>query len=398
MTDTEVEYWIWLALAFSPGSPKPCRLAEALGGAKAVYEADGAALAASGVCTAHDLSLLRPHGLEQAQRIVEHCLARGYGICTFADPDYPPLLKEIHAPPAVLYVHGRLPGAEEPCIAMVGTRQVTDYGAAAAERLAMGLAHVGVGVVSGMAAGVDTHAHYGALKGDGRTYAVLGCGLDVLYPASNRELSRRIVQSGAVLSEYPPKTGPSRHHFPVRNRIIAGLSSGTVVVEAGQKSGSLITAGQALETGRDVFAVPGSIFSPMSEGTNQLLREGAKPACRVADILEEYPALVSRALSEPDVPRQQIFSPITSRQVPTPERPQGAAPLVTAPPMRQQVAGLDAQQRAVLDLLDATPCHVDELAVRANLPPGQVLAVLTVLEIQGLARSEPGRRFCAVNV
>lgn len=404
MTDTEVEYWIWLALAFSPGSPKPCRLAEALNGAKAVYEADEAALAASGVCTAHDLALLRPHGLEQTQRIVEHCLAREYGICTFADPSYPALLKEIHAPPAVLYVLGRLPTPEMHCIAMVGTRQVTDYGAAVAERLAMGLAHVGIGVVSGMAAGVDTHAHKGAIKGSGKTYAVLGCGLDTVYPASNRQLYRLIAQNGAVLSEYPPKAGPDRHHFPVRNRIIAGLSVGTVVVEAGRKSGSLITAGQALEMGRDVFAVPGSIFSPMSEGTNQLLREGAKPACGVADILEEYPALVVQTLSaETDAaPVRQTFAQTTSR-LHTPQaepRADIAKPAVPAEsqsvPDSRPIPGLDEVQRAVLELLDGSPRHVDELAVRANLPPAQVLAVLTVLEIQGLARSQPGRRFCAV--
>ncbi len=388
---TDVEYWIWLAQAFSPGSPKPRALAEALGGARAVYEADEAALAASGVCTAHDLALLRPHGLEQAQRVVERCLARGYGICTFADEDYPALLREIHAPPAVLYVLGRLPPAGMLCIAMVGARQVTDYGAAAAERLAMGLANAGVGVVSGLAAGADTHAHKGALKGGGKTYAVLGCGLDTVYPASNRELYRLVSKNGAVLSEFPPDAGPDRHHFPIRNRIIAGLCAGTVVVEAGRRSGSLITAGQALEMGRDVFAVPGSIFSPMSEGTNQLLKEGAKPACGVADLLEEYPAALARIL--PAEPAQQtLFAPAERPAASRPEPAPAFSPARTPP--KRSVQGLDEVQRAVLALLDASPRHVDELAVRANLPPGQVLAVLTVLEIQGLARSEPGRRFC----
>ncbi|MFT9055929.1 MAG: DNA-processing protein DprA [Ethanoligenens sp.] len=397
---TDVEHWIWLVLAFSPGSPKPCRLAEVLGGAKAVYQADEKALAASGICTAHDLELLRPHGLEKAQRIVEHCLARGYDICTFADAAYPARLKEIHAPPAVLYVMGRLPTDDTLCVAMVGARHVTDYGAAAAERLAMGLAHVGVGVVSGMAAGVDTHAHKGALKGGGKTYAVLGCGLDTVYPSSNRELHRLIAKNGAVLSEYPPDAGPDRHHFPVRNRIIAGLSAGTVVVEAGRKSGSLITAGQALEMGRDVFAVPGSIFSPMSEGTNQLLREGAKPACGVVDILEEYPAMVAQTLSvEQAAPAQQSFSQMAGHAAEHPGKAAVAAadrpPEPQASPKRP-VAGLDDVQRAVYALMDGSPRHVDELAVRANLPPAQVLAVLTVLEIQGLVRSEPGRRFCSV--
>ncbi len=379
----DVEHWIWLALAFPAGSPKPCRLAETLGGAKAVFEADKKTLEEAGATTVHDLEALRPHDLAPAQRIVAHCMARGYQICTFADADYPALLREIHAPPAVLYVNGRLPEADALGIAMVGTRRATGYGLAAAERLSVGLAREGAAVVSGLAAGIDTASHRGAIKGGGKTYAVLGCGLDTVYPASNRGLYRSVSQNGGVLSEFPPAEKPDRHHFPIRNRIIAGLSAGTVVVEAGRRSGALITAGQALEMGRDVFAVPGSIFSPLSEGANGLLKDGAKPICGVEDILEEYPAFFSHTIPEKEAAQTGPFL----KEDPPPEIPPAApGPAVLA-------KGLDETQRAVLACLDSAPRHVDEVAVRANLPPARVLSVLTMLEIEGLVRSEPGSRF-----
>lgn len=389
----DVEHWIWLAQALGAGSARPLALAHALGGPKAVYEAGPAALAEAG-CTPHELAALAPKELEGARRIVEHCLAKGYGIVTPDDAAYPAPLLETSAAPAVLYVAGRLPETDTLCIAMVGTRRVTEYGTAAAERLAMGLARAGAAVVSGLAAGVDACAHRGALKGGGRTYAVLGCGLDTVYPAQNRELYRLIAKNGALISEFAPREAPLPFHFPLRNRIIAGLCAGTVVVEAGLKSGSLITAAQALEMGRDVFAVPGSIFSPMSEGAHRLIKDGAKPACSVFDILEEYPSYAAQTLpvAEETPPLSLFDAPAAARA--EPEHAAAAAPAPAAAPRRQPAAwGLTAPQRTVFALLSDAPCHVDELAGRAGLAPAQVLAVLTVLEIQGLARSEPGRRY-----
>ena len=422
LTD-DVEHWIWLALTLGPASAHATALAQTLGGARAVYEADARTLDAAGCSARVRGALLAARSLEKARAITADCLKKGYAIVTAADARYPAALRASPAPPAVLYLKGSLPEADALCIAMVGTRRITAYGAAAAERLAMGLARAGVRVVSGLAAGVDACAHRGALKGGGNTYAVLGCGLDIVYPAANRALYALIAQHGGLLSEYPPDTPPLPFRFPLRNRIIAGLCAGTVVVEAGAKSGSLITAGMALEAGRDVFAVPGSIFSAMSEGTHRLLREGAKPACSVADILEEY-RLPARKTAMPPVPAPQLSlfdaPPQADSKAPTPDaaKKEAAAARQAAPaePMLQPPPGADApaagvpdtgasgaqppgwglteRQRALLALLSASPCHVDELAARAGLPSAQVLAALTVLEIQGLARSVPGRRFC----
>ncbi|HCC00785.1 MAG TPA: DNA-protecting protein DprA [Ruminococcaceae bacterium] len=350
----------------------------------AVYAANEEALIATGICTRKDLAALRSHQLAPAMKIVEHCMDRKYDIITFDEEQYPELLRKIYAPPVVLYVNGRL--GKSPCISMVGTRHITPYGTAVAEHLAEGLAKAGVTVVSGMAAGVDTHAHKGAIKGGGKTYAILGCGLDTIYPASNRTLYQQISQSGAVISEFPPRAKPERHYFPIRNRIIAGVSWGTVVVEAGQKSGALITVGHALEMGRDVFAVPGSILSSMSKGTNQLLRDGAKPACKVEDILEEYSFLESTMPLPEKAPSPMPTNP--------PQTPVETPPAVKN--VKKVPQGLNQQQTTIFNLLNTVPCHVDELALRANLPPNQVLAALTILEIQGLVRSAPGRRFYTV--
>lgn len=381
----QVEQWIWLAQAFGAGSPKPGMLLGRFGGAEAVYAAGPGGLLSVPGLNERERGRLCDKSLDEAQDIVGRCLRMGCRIVTPGDAEYPPQLEEIYAPPCVLYVMGRLPAADTLTVAMVGTRHATEYGVEAATRLAVGLAARGVVVVSGLAYGIDTAAHKGALKGGGQTVAVIGCGADYNYPAGNRELKRLIAAHGAVVSEYPPGTRPFTGNFPVRNRIIAGLSRGTVVVEAGSRSGSLITAGLAAESGRDVFAVPGNIFGAMSEGTNRLLRDGAKLCCGVADILEEYLPFFPQSLEEEpavpaaDTPAQQSLLP-------------DAAPPV---PRRKTPAGLSRVQEQIFGLLGAEPAHVDAIALRANLEPRVVLSALTVLEVQGLARSLPGRRFMA---
>jgi DNA processing protein len=285
----EVEYWIWLQQAFGPGSVKPGQLLAVFGGAEEIFKATRGELIRIPWLSAKEIDRLCDKSFEKVEKITEDCLRLGCGIITYGDDDYPQRLRDIYDPPCVLYVKRELfPVDDAVLISIVGTRQITEYGLEAATRLAIGLASHGAVVVSGFALGVDSAAHRGALKGGGKTIAVIGCGLDINYPASNNELGRLISSHGAVVSEYPPGTQPFTFNFPVRNRIIAGLSLGTVVVEAGARSGALITAGLAVEMGRDVFAVPGSIFSPMSEGTNKLLRDGAKPVLGVMDILEEY--------------------------------------------------------------------------------------------------------------
>lgn len=388
-----MEYWIWLQQAIGCGNPIPEKLFDSFGGAEGVYLANPADLLIPGLNSAQK-SRLCDKSLEHAKAVTEACLRLGYGIVTFGDDCYPQRLRNIYAPPCVLYVQGELGDTDNlPLIAMVGTRQVTEYGLEAATQLAIGLATHGVVVVSGLALGVDTASHKGALKGNGKTIAVIGCGLDINYPASNQELRKLIASHGAIVSEYPPGTRPTAFTFPVRNRIIAGLSLGTVVIEAGTRSGSLITASLAAEMGREVFAVPGSIFSPMSEGTNKLLRDGAKPVAGVVDILEEYieaypqsinmniaqderaPLLVQKAddcSDNGEMPMQETFEKSFAPKVPK---------------------NLTKVQTTVYQLLSREPIHVDALSLKANLEPRIVLGVLTTLEIQGLARSYPGRRF-----
>ena len=386
----QVEQWIWLAQATGAGSPKSGLLLDRFGSAEAVYTAGPAELERVPGLTAHDRARLGDKSLAGAQDIVGRCLTLGCRVMTRGDAEYPPALHEIYAPPCVLYVMGRLPGPDTLALAMVGTRRPTAYGVEAATRLAVGLAVQGAVVVSGLAYGIDTAAHKGAIKGGGQTVAVIGCGVDYNYPAGNRELHRLIASHGAVVSEYPPGTRPFTSNFPIRNRIIAGLSRGTVVVEAGGRSGALITAGMAAESGRDVFAVPGSIFSPMSEGTNRLLRDGAKLCCGVADILEEYPSFVTQSLE--DTPAESGPGPMAE----PPQAPAQQSLLPDSAPKRRQPAGLSPVQAAVYGRLTAEPTHVDRIALEANLEPRLVLSALTVLEVQGFARSLPGRRFTAV--
>jgi DNA processing protein len=275
-------------------------------------------------------------------------------VLTWRDPTYPALLREIAASPPVLYVRGELTEADQFALAVVGTRSASSYGQQVTARLVTELAHGQVTVVSGLALGVDTLAHSAALDARGRTIAVLACGLNVVYPARNARLARHIAESGlgALVSEYPLDFRPESGNFPARNRIIAGLAQGVLVVEAGEKSGALITANCALKEGRDVFAVPGNIFSSRSIGTNRLLQEGARPVMEVKDILEAL----------------NLFM--------LPQRIEV-----------QQSLPENAEERALLSLLGPEPAHIDELVMGSNLSAPTVTATLTMLELKGLIKS-----------
>lgn len=275
----------------------------------------------------------------------------GISLLTIDDAAYPQRLREIDTAPPLLYVLGEITAADDWAVGIVGTRNVTAYGREATQQLAAGLAAGGVTVVSGLARGVDTVAHRAALEAGGRTIAVLGCGVDVIYPAENKQLAARIVQNGAIVSEYALGTQPDAINFPPRNRIISGLSLGIVVVEAGRKSGALITKDFALEQGRDVFAVPGSIFSPQSEGPNDLLRQGAYPATKADDILEILHLTHAEA-------EQEVRSIIPA----------------------------DETEATLLRVLSREPRHMDEITRAAGLPPHQVSAALLMMTLKGIAR------------
>lgn len=282
-------------------------------------------------------------------------------IVTLSDPAYPVLLKEINDPPPFLTYVGTLDPS--PCIAMVGSRNATTYGMNAAENLAHSLASNGFQVVSGMARGIDSAAHWGALKAQGKTIAVLGSGLNRIYPRENQKLFFQIREKGAVLSEFKFNSAPLPHHFPIRNRIIAGISTGTIVVEAAKKSGSLITARLAGEYNREVFAVPGSIRSTKSQGTHSLLKQGAKLVENQKDIMDELHQFI------------HILPPVTQ------EKSKKNRPL------------MDKDQMKVYKNLDPYPKHIDLIIQSTRMDSGLVSATLLDLELQGLVQRHPGNYF-----
>jgi DNA processing protein len=286
-------------------------------------------------------------------------------IMTQHDEEYPALLKAIEDPPPVLYVKGDLGDPMALGIAVVGSRRPSTYGKVVAEQLAKGLADCGVTVVSGLARGIDSVAHLSALEHGGRTIAILGCGLGHMYPPENHRLAERVSHQGAVVSEFPMTTKPDRLNFPLRNRTISGLSLGTVVVEAGERSGALITAQWALEQGREVLAVPGNVTAPTSRGTNRLIKMGAKLVEDVDDILDELPPYALVRTRE-RVPTQKEFCRVDS----TPE------------------------ERRLLELLDAVePRPIDWLIEEAHFPTSMVSSLLLKLELEEKVRQLPGKLF-----
>ncbi len=282
-------------------------------------------------------------------------------IITFWDDDFPAALKTIDDAPVALFIQGDLQPADKFCIAIVGTRQPTAYGTMVTERLATDLVARGLAIVSGLARGADTLAHRSALKAGGRTLAVLGSGLDMIYPPENRRLAEEVSANGAVISEYFFGTKPDAVNFPRRNRIIAGLSLGTLVIEAGESSGALITASMALEQGREVFAVPGNIFSPKSIGTHRLIQEGARLVHSADDVLSELTAQLD------------LFGKSNRPRPPS--------------------SNLSEIEQQLFDLLSHEPVHIDALARRANLSSAQVLSTLLQLEFKNAVKQLPGKMF-----
>jgi DNA processing protein len=282
-------------------------------------------------------------------------------------PGYPELLRQSPDAPAILFVRGAAAALTEPQIAMVGSRNPTAGGRATAREFATRFARLGLCITSGLALGIDAASHEGALQGEGSTVAVLAHGLDELYPPENRRLAERIASSGALVSEFPPGTPVQRHHFPRRNRIIAGLSLGTLVVEAAQESGSLITARLAGVAGREVFAVPGSIHNPMVRGCHELIRQGAKLIERVEDVLAELRiSLVDQLLAAP---------PATSSWTPA----AGAA--------------LDKEYKILLDALAFEPASIDSLIERTGMNSESIASMLLILELDGHVAPHPGGRY-----
>lgn len=306
-------------------------------------------------------ALSSPNLLKRADQEIDRLEKIGYSVLTIEDEHYPNYLREIFDPPLVLYYAGDIDTLSEPSVSIVGARRPTPYGRAVAERLAHDLSVKGLVIVSGLARGIDSISHWGALKG-GKTVAVLGSGLETIYPRENRPLFEKIIESGVVLSEYSLKAPPLKYHFPCRNRIISGLSIGTVVIEGTGRSGSLITARLALEENREVMAVPGNITSELSQGTNWLIKSGAKLVNDWKDVVEEFPS--------------PLKEEILSREI----------------KKRKEALSLSREESKIHDLLlpDALT-SVDELVERSNLSVSEILTVLLSLELKELVDQRPGK-------
>lgn len=349
----DLPYWLGLSLVQQIGNVRMRQLLAHFRTARNVWQASEAALRATGLTEKTVQNLLqarRDLNLAQEMARVE---AAGATLITLADDRYPANLRDIPEPPMLLYVRGTLSPTDIQALAIVGTRSATRYGLDAANRMALWLAQQDVTIVSGLAHGIDQAAHTGALEAGGRTLAVMGCGVDIIYPNDHDVLAQRVIQNGALISELPLSTPPAGSNFPRRNRLISGLARGVLIAEAPERSGALITAEAALEQGREVFAIPSNIFNPQGTGSNRLIQEGAKLVMRARDILEE------------------LNVSYTERQTRT---------------EAQAIAPTNAIETQILAQLEADPIHVDDLIRQTQLPAQDVMATLTLLELKGLAQ------------
>jgi len=369
-----VTYWLGLTRVDGLGIRGAHKLVERFGSAGAVYGAPAAALESCGLAGHVARAISSQAGLKEAELQMEAAAKFQYQIVTYESDAYPPLLKQIADPPLVLYAQGDVKTLSGHALAMVGTRRPSAYGSSVAHRLARDLAERRLVIVSGLARGIDSACHRGALEAKGKTVAVLGSGLDVIYPREHKRLAQEIAQSGAVISEFPLGTSPSPENFPIRNRTISGLALGVVIVEAAEYSGSLITARLALEQNREVFAVPGNITSAQSFGPNHLIKQGAKLVDQWIDVIEEFPASV----------RVRLLPPAEASE-------QGVPASETASLFAQS---LTPEQKTVFEALRADEAvFVDSICGSVALPQPRVLATLLELEMNGLVRQLPGKNF-----
>src|SRR5271163_550315 len=366
----------WLAISLTPGlgPTKARKLVEHFGSAEAVFHASLTELEGTGIQAVSAQSIATGKSAELAREEIAQAAEAGVTVLTQEDHCYPSRLKEIYDPPLVLYVRGNPEILTQPGIAMVGTRHPTPYGSGMAERLACDLAAQGLVIISGMARGVDTASHRGAISAKGKTIAVFGTGVDVIYPKENSRLSEQILAlGGAIISEFPLGTSPFPQNFPIRNRIISGMSVGVLVVEAAEYSGTRITARCALEQNRDVFAVPGNVTNKNSWGPNTLIKQGAKLVATWEDVWEELPAEVQAVLSSR---QNESLEPETASLFP------------------DEVAS--PHEKKIFKLLKADDStHIDQLVelLENEMSPSEIFAALFELELNGKIRQLPGKNF-----
>jgi DNA processing protein len=369
------QYLAWVALALTPGlgARMAGKLLREFGGAEAVFNASITALEAQGLPAPVAQAIHSREPLSAAAKELAQVQQAGCRLLTWDEPEYPPRLREIYDPPPLLYARGCLELLGRHTLAIVGARRPTPYGNQMAERLARDLAERGLMIVSGLARGIDSSAHKGALASTrGTTIGVLGCGIDVVYPKENKKLFAQIEEQGAIVTEFPMGTFPAPQNFPIRNRVIAGMSLGVVVVEGAQYSGSLITARLAMEFGREVYGVPGNVTQPSSFGPNQLIKQGAKLVMSWEDVVEELPTDVRAELLPVEATTAEERASLIEQSLPPGER-------------------------MLYDLLSVEKArHVDELMEKSGLSSSEVLAALFELEMKGVIRQMPGKQFVKV--
>jgi DNA processing protein len=355
---SDLRFWVGFNIVRGIGPTRLRALLDHFGDVERAWRASPDELASAGLDRRSLENLLAARAKLDLKQELARINDVGARVLTWDSPDYPRLLREIPAPPYLLYVKGTITEEDTWAVAVVGTRRSTPYGREVTRRLVAPLVRSGITVVSGMARGIDAEAHWTALKSGGRTIAVLGCGIDLVYPPEHRQLAQEIIAHGALVSDYPLGTKPEGRNFPPRNRIISGLSLGALVIEAGMRSGALITADFAAEQGRDVFAVPGSILARGCVGTNRLIRDGAGVILSAEDILEELNLTMVAEQAE-----------------------------------ARQVLPADETEAALLGHLSGEPTHVDELQQRMGLPIAQVTSTLALMELKGMVRQVGGMKY-----
>src|SRR5215467_3694599 len=365
----------WLALGLTPGlaSRLSARVLRQFGSPDGVFRASKRDLEACHLPSETSEAVLKRKAFPRAEKeLAAVRKIEGCKLLNWTEPEYPQTLLQIYDPPVLLYVRGDPQVLNLPSLSIVGTRRPTVYGTQMAQRLGRELAARGLVIVSGLARGIDAIAHQGAVDAHGRAVGVLGTGVDVCYPKENKKLYEKVLERGVIISEFPLRTHPAPENFPVRNRIVAGLPLGVVVVEGAQYSGSLITARLGMEFGREVFGVPGNATQPVSFAPNLLIKQGAKLVTGVEDVIEELPTPVRVALLQVEQPEAEQRNLLAA-------------------------ASLNGSEKKVYELLKADdPIHIDDIVERSGLNSSDVLATLFNLEMQGIVRQMPGKQFCKV--
>jgi DNA processing protein len=364
----------WLALTLTPGiaARLSSRLLREFGTPDGVFHASLTALEACNLPAPAAQAIYKKQTFWRAEKEVDAIRRIGCRIVNCTEPEYPQALLQIYDPPVLLYVRGDVRVLNAPSLSIVGTRRPTVYGTQIAERMGRDLAKRGLVIVSGLARGVDALAHGGAMSVGGRAIGVLGTGIDVCYPKENKKLFEKVLEKGAIISELPTGSHPAPENFPVRNRIIAGMPLGVLIVEGKQYSGSLITARLAMEFGREVFGVPGNVTQQMSFAPNQLIKQGAKLVTDAEDVIEELPTPVRAALVQAEAVESEQRNLLASE-------------------------GLTPTEKKIYDLLRIEePRHIDDLVETSGLNSSEVLATLFDLEMKGIIRQLPGKQFAKV--